>query len=128
MPTVLSLLHKPWYQAAACLLLTAAFMPAIRPEKLDSLWTIAGLAYLLFLLSNAIGQWFANRSWGYFGFSLLCSVLYLFAARFLVQICAGLLGSKGSGESGMIFLVIMFHPPLLLLTLLAKFLYLKFLA
>jgi hypothetical protein len=68
---------------------------------------------------------FIVNIWPYFFISLLCSVGYLLVVSFLAPLLIQLQRAEGSGESAMIFLVIIYHPFILLLMFLAKWMYLK---
>lgn len=124
MPDALLLtLQKPWYQAGVLLALTVLLYILLRPKQQDSLWLIAGLGYALFILVNALASWFSDSGWSYALLSLLTSVLYLAAAAAIVTLFTSLLQAKGSGESAMIFLIIIYHPVALALVKLSQWLY-----
>lgn len=119
------MLHKPLNQWLTFVALMVLLIIVFRPQKEDTLWVIAGVTYLVFILTNTIFIWMEERIWVYFFFSLLLSVLYLAAASLLVTTWSKLVTTEGSGESSMIFLVIIYHPVLLLLALGVKWLYFK---
>ena len=123
--TVLQALHKPWYQASLLLALTVLLLIVVRPKQQDSLWLIAGLGYALFILVNAVAIWFSDSPWTYVLQSLLIAVLYLAAAAAVVTLFAPLLHAQGSGESAMVFLIIIYHPLALALVKLCQWLYLS---
>jgi len=119
-------IQKPLYQwltfvALAFILLFIIF----RPRQEDTIWVIAGVTYLAFMFVNTVFIWTAESMWSYFFFSLLFSVLYLAAASAMTSVYSEMVDTKGSGESGMIFLVIIYHPFLLLLVVLVKWLVFK---
>ena len=118
-------IQKPLYQALLFTGITLLVLAVIRPQKADTLWTIAGALYGLFILTNAIAICFEANVWQYFFYSLLFSVLYLLVAAVIVSGFSKLLEVTGSGESGMIFLVIIYHPFILLLMIFMKWIYFK---
>lgn len=120
---LLQALQKPWYQAGRLLALTVLLYILLRPKQQDSLWLIAGLGYALFILINSLASWFSDSGWSYALLSLLMSVLYLAAAAAIVTLFTSLLQAKGSGESAMIFLIIIYHPVALALVKLSQWLY-----
>lgn len=123
--TLLSLIQKPLYQLIFFTLVTIVLLIIIRPGKTDTLWTIAGVLYALFILTNAVMVCFQVNVWPYFFYSLLFSVLYIFIAGGITSAYTGITNVEGSGESGMIFLVIMYHPFGLLIMIFLKWLYFK---
>ncbi len=123
---LLDSIYRPVYQAILCIVLMLILCTIIRPTKVDTLWVIAGLSYIFFILPNSIMIWFTTTPWTYFFISLFVSVGFLFVANLIVTGCSSLFNAKGSGESSMIFLVIIYHPFALLLVILVKWLYLKF--
>lgn len=110
---------KPYAQALAGLLFTMAVL-LIRPGNANSLYTRAGVIYVLFILANSVILFFVENNASYFFISLLCSVVYLIAVSLLCSMFIRLLRAQGSGESAMVFLVIIYHPVALLLVTLAK--------
>jgi hypothetical protein len=123
---LLNSIYRPWYQALFCIVLMLVLVAIIRPDKEDSLWVIAGLSFVLFMLLNSAMIWASPTQWTYFFLSLLISVAYLFAANVIVTGYVSSFNVKGSGESSMIFLVIIYHPFALLLVMFVKWLYFKF--
>lgn len=123
---LLNSIHRPWYQALFCIVLMLVLVAIIRPDKEDSLWVIAGLSFVLFMLLNSAMIWASPTQWTYFFLSLLISVAYLFVANVIVTGYVSSFNVKGSGESSMIFLVIIYHPFALLLVMFVKWLYFKF--
>ncbi|WP_040497232.1 hypothetical protein [Fulvivirga imtechensis] len=120
---VLSVLQKPVYQLLFIQLLSVVVLVIYRPSNVDSSWTASGLCYILFILINSIFIWSAPRLWVYFFTSLGFSILYVLLAYLVLWAFNELLKLKGSGESGMIFLVIIYHPFLLLLVVFLKWVY-----
>jgi hypothetical protein len=122
---VLYLVQKPLYQALLFTGVTLLLFIIIRPQKTETLWTIAGAVYGLFILTNTIALCFEANVWSYFLYSMLFTVLYLLIAGVMVSAFSSMLKAEGSGESSMIFLVIIYHPFLLLLTIFLKWVYFK---
>lgn len=118
-------IRGPHYQVILCLSIIILLFVIIRPAQLDRLWVIAGVLYLVFILINAISIWFADHVWSYFFYSLLISVLFLFVANGLVNLYSKLWQLEGSGESSMIFLVIIYHPVLLLAVMLVRWFFMR---
>jgi len=118
-------IQKPLYQALLFIGVTLVLFIAIRPQKTETLWTIAGAVYGLFILTNTIVLCFEANVWSYFLYSMLFTVLYLLVAGAMVSAFSSMLKAGGSGESGMIFLVIIYHPFLLLLMIFLKWIYFK---
>jgi hypothetical protein len=120
------LAQRPLYQAMFFLVLTIVLYALIRPGDAEKMWVIAGILYITFILTNSILFWPAGTAWSYFFNSLLFSVVYLVVIGGVVKVYSNLFKVEGSGESGMIFLVIMYHPFALLLVMLLKWLFAKF--
>lgn len=123
---VLSLVHRPLYQAIALLVATLLALLIVRPKENDAAWTLAGVFYIIFILLNSIVLVWQDRPWPYFFYSLLFSVVYILAAGFLMSAYSNSGRGSGSGESSMIFLVIIYHPFTLLLGMLAKWIWRSF--
>jgi hypothetical protein len=86
---------------------------------------MAGVLYVAFILTNTAFIWVADKPWIYLLISIGLSVLYVFLIGLISTGYCKLVETEGSGESGMIFLVVMYHPVLLLLVILIKWLYFK---
>ena len=124
---LMSIVYKPLYQWLIFIGLAFILIFIIlRPKKEDSVWVIAAGTYLAFILINSIFIWTAESTWSYFLSSLFFSLLYLMAVNFLVQLYSQQANTEGSGESSMIFLVIIYHPFSLLLVIFIKWIYFKF--
>jgi hypothetical protein len=115
-----NLLREPLYQVAFFLLLTMVLIPFLRSKGPNAIWNVAGVLYIAFIFANAIFFWFEDGTWSYFFISLVYSLLYLLLAGGLVSFLIKALKIDGSGESAMIFLVIIYHPVILLLVILLK--------
>lgn len=122
---IMSFLQKPLYQMLFVQGLSLLAMLAYRPQNVNSLWTVAGLFYILFIVINSLFIWFAPRVWMYFFSSVGFSVLYMLLAYLISSAISGLFKLEGSGESSMIFLVIIYHPFALLLVIFLNWLYHK---
>jgi hypothetical protein len=119
------LFQRPPYQALFFLLLTVLVYAIIRPVEADRVWVISGVLYVAFIVINSIFLWPAERAWAYFFYSLGISILYLLISATLVNGYLNLFKVEGSGESGMIFLVIIYHPFTLLFVMFLKWLFTK---
>jgi hypothetical protein len=111
---------KPFYQFGAVVLLNIVALLIARPGKADGAWVISGIAYAFFILLNAILIFWADTHWRYFFVSLACSLLYIGVASLVVPGYIKFFNVSGSGESGMIFLIIMYHPIVLLVSIFIK--------
>jgi len=119
------LIQKPGYQALLFLLLTPILIFVIQPKSADTAWAIATYTFVLFLIVNAGLLWFDDSPWRYFFYSIGSAVGYLL---FIAIIMAGLLRVlqlKGSEESAMAFLILIYQPFALLLLMLAKWIVTK---
>lgn len=123
---MLTFLQKPVYQLAIIQLLSVLVIIIYRPNDVNSSWTVVGLFYVLFIMLNSVFIWSAPRVWVYFFTSLGLSMVYMLLAYFVVSLFNELMKIKGSGESSMIFLVIIYHPFSLLIVLAVKWLYTRF--
>ena len=72
------------------------------------------------MLLNAILAFFADDIWSYFFISLGISILYLCVTALTANILLKVLKLSGSQESAMIFMVVIFHPVALLLSIFLK--------
>jgi hypothetical protein len=118
--SVINLLHQPPYQALLFLLLTLLIIPLIRAKSANAVWNLAGMLYVGFIFSNTVFFWFEDGTWAYFFISLGLSLAYILAAGILVPMLINALKISGSGESATIFVFIMYHPVILLLMILVK--------
>ncbi len=114
------LLLKPAYQALLFLLLTPILLLVLQPKNADTAWTIASYLFILFLLINSGLLWLDERPWRYFFYSIGSALGYLLFIAILMPVLLRALQLKGSGESAMTFLVLIYHPFALLLVLLVK--------
>ncbi|MFZ6009090.1 MAG: hypothetical protein ACOYXT_01985 [Bacteroidota bacterium] len=124
--TVFDFIQKPFGQLVSFLSLTLAILIIFRPKNADTVWTMAGLLYVGFIIANTIFMWKAENTWTYFFISVGFSILYILVVAGTTSIYEKLVDMEGSGESGMIFLVVIYHPFTLLITILARWLVEKF--
>lgn len=120
---MISVLQKPSYQFLIIQLLSIVAVVIYRPLNVDSSWTTIGLFYILFIAVNSLFILSISQVWTYFFTSLGFSIIYVLLAYLVVTVVNELLKLKGSGESGMIFLVIIYHPFLLLFVMFLKWIY-----
>ena len=111
---------NPAYQALLFLLITPILIFAIRPKTTDAAWSIAAYAFALFLIVNAGLLWFDNSPWRYFFYSIGVAVGYLLIIAIFMPGLLRVLRLKGSEESAMAFLVLIYQPFALLLVMLSK--------
>lgn len=108
---------RPLLQIVFFTLLSAVIMPIARPKNADSVYAIAGGIYAAFVVVNSILLFFAPRTWPYFFQSMLASIIYLLVAALLAAMYLSITKTKGSSEGAMVFLVVLYHPPALLLAI-----------
>ncbi len=113
-------IQKPAYQALLFLLLTPVLIIIIQPKSADMAWLIAAYAFILFLIVNAVLLWFNDNPWRYFFYSIGFAVGYLLLTAMIMAGLLSVLKLKGSGESAMAFLILIYQPFALLLVMLAK--------
>lgn len=113
-------LLKPYAHVVVFLAVTVFVL--VRSRDANAVYTRAGVVYTIFILANSILLFFVQNTWSYFITSLLFSVIYLVAASLLCSMYIKLAKVEGSGESAMIFLVIIYHPVALLLVIALKWL------
>ena len=118
--SIFSSIQYPLYQLLASLGLNIVLLLLVRPSSNDTTWSIAGICYALFILGNTLFIFHLDKVWVYFFISLAFSVLYLFVAPIVTSAYQSLRHVTGSGESSMIFLIIMYHPFALLAAILLK--------
>ena len=116
---------KPFFQMAVFTALSVVLLLLLRPKNVNAVYNTTGVIYAIFILVNSIVVVFAARHWPYFFSSILFSVLYVVTVSFLAPLYIRLARLDGSGESGMIFLVIIYHPFALLLVIFLKWAYFK---
>jgi hypothetical protein len=114
------LIQKPAYQAILFLLLTPIVIFVLQPKSADVAWTIAALAFALFLLVNAVMLWFDDSPWRYFFYSVGFAVGYIVIIGVVMPYVLKVLRLTGSQESSMAFLILMYQPVALLLVMLIK--------
>ena len=114
------LIHKPFYQSLIFILFTILVTIIIKPKTADHLWVICGCIYGLFMLTNAVLAFSAVDIWSYFFISLGISILYLCMTAVTVNMLMHILKLTGSQESAMIFMVVIFHPIVLLMAVFLK--------
>jgi hypothetical protein len=117
---VYSIIGKPAYQVLLFLILTTIIILAIRPKSADMAWVIAAYVFAVFLIVNAGLLWFDDRPWRYFFYSISFAVGYLLLIAIIMPGLLRVLQLKGSGESAMAFLIMIYQPFALLLVMLAK--------
>jgi hypothetical protein len=117
---IIHLLHQPFYQSVFFLLMTLLLAPFVRSRSANATWNVAGILYVGFMFTNAVFILFEDRIWTYFFVSLAFSLVYILVAGMLVSLLIRVLKVTGSGESAMIFVSILYHPVILLLMILLK--------
>jgi len=83
-------------------------------------WLIAAYTFALFLIVNAGLLWFADSPWRYFFYSIGFAVGYLLLIAIIMRGLLRVLHLKGSGESAMAFLIVIYQPVALLLVMVVK--------
>jgi bacteriorhodopsin len=114
------LIQKPAYQALLFLVLTPILIFVIQPKSVDSAWLIAVCAFVLFLIVNAGLSWFSDSPWRYFFYSIGFAVVYILIIAIMIPGLLKILQLKGSGESAMAFLLLIYQPFALLLVMAVK--------
>ena len=117
---IVDLLRQPLYQFLLCLFVTILLLPFLRKRSPDAIWSAAGTCYIGFIFINAVGFLFEDHLWRYFFTSMGFSLLHILISGILVSALIGVLKQKGSGESAMIFLTVIYHPAILLFIMLIK--------
>jgi hypothetical protein len=113
-------LLKPYAHVVIFLAVTVAIFVLLRPKDANALYTMAGVVYAVFILTNSILIFFAQNTWTYFFTSLLLSISYILAVAPLSSIYIRMAKVEGSGESAMMFLVIIYHPLAMLFVIFLK--------
>jgi hypothetical protein len=119
------LIQKPAYQALLFLVLTPILIFVIQPKNVDSAWLIAVCAFVLFLIVNAALLWFSDTPWRYFFYSIGFAVVYILIIAIMMPGLLKILQLKGSGESAMAFLLLIYQPFALLLVMVVKWIVTK---
>lgn len=114
---------RPYLQAITFLLFSLLALLIIRPKEVNAVYTISGVIYALFIIANCVLLFFVPRVWPYFFQSMLFSVLYIIVVALLIELYVRIFAASGDGESGMIFLVVMYHPVAALLAIFLKWVY-----
>lgn len=119
------LIQKPAYQALLFLALTPILIFVIQPNSADKAWLIAVYTFVLFLLINAGLLWVADSPWRYFFYSIGCALGYVLVIAIMMPGLLSVLRLKGSEESAMAFLMLIYQPVALLLVMLVKWIVIK---
>jgi bacteriorhodopsin len=119
------LIQKPLYQALLFLVLTPILILVVQPKSVDSAWLIAVCAFVLFLIVNAALLWVNDSPWRYFFYSIGFAVVYILIIAIMMQGLLKILQLKGSGESAMAFLLLIYQPFALLLVMVVKWIVTK---
>jgi hypothetical protein len=114
------LLQNPAYQALLFLLFTPILIFLIRPKSAETAWTVAACAFGLFLIVNAGLLWLDDSPWRYFFYSIGVAVGYLVFIPIIIPGVLRVLKLKGSEESSMAFLILIYQPFALLFVMLVK--------
>jgi hypothetical protein len=120
-------MQKPAYQAILFLLLTPVVLLILRPKTADRAWVFAACTFIAFIVVNAALIWFDDRPWRYFFYSLGSAIGYLFGIAIVMAALLKIMNLKSSVESAMTFLVIIYQPFALLLVMLVKWIFVKWL-
>lgn len=115
-----TLLQKPAYQALFFLLLTPLLLVVTQIKSADKAWSLAVFVFFVFMISNASLLWWAASPWPYFFVSIGVAVAYVLLMGSVLPSLLEVLRIHGSGESAMAFLVVMYHPFLLLGVMVVK--------
>ena len=124
--SIADFIQKPWWQLVTFIVLTLLVLLALRTRSAETLWTTAGAIYVLFLLTNSVLIWKADHTWTYFFVSVGLSILYILLISGITSAYEAMIDLQGSGESGMIFLVVIYHPVALLAVITIKWLVQRF--
>jgi hypothetical protein len=121
--TIEDFVSRPYLQASAFIVVTVLVLTIVRPREADTSYSLSGVIYVVFIVANCVMMFFVPRIWPYFLYSMLSSALYIVVVATVIEIYNRMASATGSGESGMIFLVIIYHPPAALLAIFLKWLY-----
>ncbi|MCM4153946.1 hypothetical protein DHD05_20340 [Arenibacter sp. N53] len=113
----------PLYLTIGFFLITVLSLLIFGKDQAENLWSIGGIIFGCYLIFSSILVLFIDTGWGYFFSILGYSILYLIITGILIQIIIQVQQIPGSNESAMIFLIIMFHPILLLFLKFIKWLF-----
>jgi hypothetical protein len=114
------LIQKPAYQALLFLVLTPLLIIVIQPKSADRAWLMAANVFILFLIVNAVLLWFDDNPWRYFFYSIGFAVGYVLIIALIMAGLISMLKVKGSEESAMVFLILIYQPFALLIVMLVK--------
>jgi hypothetical protein len=118
--SVYSFIQNPLYQAVLFLLLTPLIVFLIKPKTADKAWVLAAYTFMGFLIVNAVLIWFDENPWRYFFYSIGVALAYLLVIAIIMQGLIKVLNLRGSGESGMAFLIMIYQPFALLFVMFVK--------
>ena len=122
---MLLLVQKPPYQALLFLIITPVLILVFQPKSADAAWSIAAYTFGLFLIVNAGMLWFDDSPWRYFFYSIGCALVYLLIIALVMAGMLKVLKLKGSEESAMAFIILIYQPFALLLVMLVKWIVTK---
>ena len=113
-------LLKPYAHVVLFLAITIVVLALPPAKNANVVYSRAGVIYALFILVNSIVVFLSPDTWSYFFISLLFSIIYIVVVSLLCSSYIKLTKVQGSGESAMVFLVIIYHPVALLLMIAIK--------
>ena len=116
---------RPSFQVAFFILLSLVIVPIARPKNADSVWSIAGVVYAVFIGVNSVLTLFVQQVWSYFLYSMLFSCVYLIATALTIPAYIKITKTQGSNEGAMVFLVAIYHPLASLLVIFLQWAYSK---
>jgi hypothetical protein len=121
MPGIADLIERPHLQSLAFLAFLIVVIIMIRPKTTDTLYSLAGVIYGLFIITNVVLYFFAETTWSYFFITVGASLLFLISGYYVATFLGKtIFRASGSGETSMVFLIVMYHPPLLLIAMLIR--------
>jgi hypothetical protein len=117
--------ERPLLQMVVFIVLSVVTIPVVKPKNADLVWTIAGAIYAVFIVVNSVLICLVSKVWPYFFSSMLCSFVYLLVAGLAIPTYISITKTVGSNESGMVFIMAMYHPLASLLVIFLKWTYQK---
>jgi hypothetical protein len=117
--------RKPAGQLTMFLAVTLIAELLAQTSDTSILWMIAGIIYAGFILTNSILISGADNVWGYFLYSLVISVVFVFISFGITAGYAAIIHAKGGNESSMVYLIIIYHPFAMLTVIFLRWLYAK---
>tara|TARA_R110002096_G_scaffold9060_1_gene36504 strand:- start:4004 stop:4387 length:384 start_codon:yes stop_codon:yes gene_type:complete len=108
-----AILEDPLLLATAFVVITLVCL-LLGKKHAESMWGTAGAIYGGYILTSSLSVFLADDVWQCVVISLGCSVLYLILIGCFVQAGIGLFKLQGSSQGAMVFVVIMYHPIVLL--------------